>query len=432
MPKSENDTIEYQLFPRVVPEGWSGRLRLSGLYAHNKLTPGVKCSYALRSMRWHADKGRKREPICGTAAVDKKGELTIPFEPDIRGEWVLTVTSETKMQRVMPVLGLFVIQRSMRKLRPYIGDLHTHSTGSDGRQEPAYAGIRARECGYDFLALSDHNNFHASAEMIRKTRGKLGRKMLLMRGEELHASPHGIFHYLSVGHTESIEDIRRRRKATHRREVQKIVRELRERETVARLNLRAYAEGLWKFRKARELGGTLVFCHPYWSHGGTLCLDDAELEQSFLDREFDAVEVFSTADYTDYMVNRVTYEAEQGRPVSVVGVSDCHNWGEDGNSGQQWTYVMAEALTQEAVLKAVRERRSLACANFSGYPRFVGPMELVEFADFYHRRLLPQKRRLMRLEAAHAFSALRGGAHERGLPAKIDRELERLERKLWA
>ena len=332
----------------------------------------------------------------------------------------------------MPILGLFVIQRSMRKLRPYIGDLHTHSTGSDGRQEPAYAAIRARECGYDFFALSDHDNFHSSGEMIRKTRGKLGRKMLLMRGEELHASPEAVFHYLSVGHTESIEDIRQRRKATHRKQVQKIVRELRDRDTVERLNLKAYAEGLWKFRKARELGGTLIFCHPYWSHGGTLCLDDAELEQAFLDREFDAVEVFTTADSTDYMVNRVTHEAEQGRPVSVVGISDCHNWGEDGNGGRHWTYVMAEELTQEAVLRAIREGRSLACANFSNSQRFLGPMELVEFADFYHRRLMPQKRRLMQFEAAHAFSALRRGASERTLPAKIDRELARLEREMWA
>ena len=40
--------------------------------------------------------------------------------------------------------------------RFYRGNLHTHSTRSDGRLEPEEVIGRYRERGYDFLALTDH------------------------------------------------------------------------------------------------------------------------------------------------------------------------------------------------------------------------------------------------------------------------------------
>ena len=431
MPASAPDTPDYQMFPRVVPEGWSGTLTARGEYAHTKLVPGVKYRYELASMRWHADAKRRRGPLTGTVEADPRGQLAIPAAPDVGGEWVLTVTSEDRRVRTLPMLGFFVIGREFRKLRPYIGDLHAHSTGSDGRQEPAYCGMRARELGFDFFALTDHNNYHSSEEMIRKVRGKLGRKMLLMKGEELHASP-APFHHVGVGHSESVEDFRSTNKAQYRREVRKIIRELTKRETVEHLDVKAYAEGLWKLRKARELGGLTIYAHPYWSYQGSLCLDEADREQTFLDNEFDAVEVTTSADHTDFMANRIAQEAAGGRRLSVVGISDSHHWGESGISGDYWTYVLAGELTQEGVFGAIRQGRSMACRNIGGHLQLVGPFELMEFADFYHRRLLPLKKRLMKLEAALALSALRGGAYERKVVEKLDRELERLERRSWA
>ena len=94
--------------------------------------------------------------------------------------------------------------------------------------------------------------------------------------------------------------------------------------------------------------------------------------------------------------------------------------------------VLAEDLTQEALFEAIRGGRSLACEDVNGRLRLAGPFELIDFADFYHRRLLPQKRRIMGLEAQLALSALRGGAYDRGVVEKLDKELDRFERKAWA
>jgi hypothetical protein len=41
--------------------------------------------------------------------------------------------------------------------RWYKGNLHTHTTASDGQLPPAEVVARYQQCGYDFLALTDHN-----------------------------------------------------------------------------------------------------------------------------------------------------------------------------------------------------------------------------------------------------------------------------------
>ncbi|MYD95309.1 MAG: hypothetical protein F4Y02_16835, partial [Chloroflexi bacterium] len=41
--------------------------------------------------------------------------------------------------------------------RWYRGNLHAHSTNSDGAKSPADAVAWYRDAGYDFMALSDHH-----------------------------------------------------------------------------------------------------------------------------------------------------------------------------------------------------------------------------------------------------------------------------------
>jgi len=431
MPDTSPDTPDYQVFPRVVPEGWSGTLKVTGDYAHSRLVPGVRYEYSLASVRWYADSRRRREPVTGKLVADKRGGLTIPFAPDVPGEWVLTVTSRDKRVRTLPTLGLYVVAPSLRRLRPYVGELHAHSIGSDGRQEPAYCAIRARELGYDFFTLTDHNNYASSLDMIRTAQASLGRRMLLMPGEELHDQP-AAFHYVGIGHSESVMEWGKRHPQRRRAEMNRILRELKGRPNVPRLDIAAYAKGLWKVRKAKELGGLVLFAHPYWGYRNTLNIDEAEREQTFADREFDAVEIATSAEDSSLMANRIAYETAAGRGTPVVGVSDAHNWAPGSAAGRHWTYVLARGLTQQAVFEAIRSGRSVSCQDLNGRLRLAGPFDLIDFAEFYHRRLLPLKRRIMALEAQLAFSGLRGEAYERGLALKLDRQLARLEKRLWA
>ena len=64
--------------------------------------------------------------------------------------------------------------------RWFRGNLHTHSTNSDGDSPPEVVVAWYRDAGYDFLALTDHDLFTDPDDLV----GHAGH-MLLIRGEEL-------------------------------------------------------------------------------------------------------------------------------------------------------------------------------------------------------------------------------------------------------
>src|SRR6185369_11717508 len=81
------------------------------------------------------------------------------------------------------------------------GNLHTHSTRSDGALEPEAVVAAYRKHGYDFIALTDH--FLAPYDFpITDTRAYRDERFTTLLGAELHApeTEHGEFwHLLVVG-----------------------------------------------------------------------------------------------------------------------------------------------------------------------------------------------------------------------------------------
>lgn len=83
----------------------------------------------------------------------------------------------------------------------YRGNLHTHSTLSDGKLEPEEVCKRYRERGYDFICLSDHFLPHYNYP-IADTRAFRTNSFTTILGAECHApsTGHGeLWHILAVG-----------------------------------------------------------------------------------------------------------------------------------------------------------------------------------------------------------------------------------------
>lgn len=81
------------------------------------------------------------------------------------------------------------------------GNLHTHSTRSDGCLEPAEVCRRYRDEGYDFLALTDHF-VGRYGYPITDTRPFRAPGFTTLPGAELHSGPmeNGeLWHILAVG-----------------------------------------------------------------------------------------------------------------------------------------------------------------------------------------------------------------------------------------
>ena len=53
----------------------------------------------------------------------------------------------------------YTIEYEEKRRRLYYGDLHMHSTASDGRYTAARLGEMAKKAGLDFIAVADHNNY---------------------------------------------------------------------------------------------------------------------------------------------------------------------------------------------------------------------------------------------------------------------------------
>ncbi|MBI4704242.1 MAG: CehA/McbA family metallohydrolase [Deltaproteobacteria bacterium] len=92
----------------------------------------------------------------------------------------------------------------------YAGDLHCHSTHSDGAQPPAQVFAYARQRGLDFIALTDHNAFTGHYEMHALQ--EQYDDILLVRGLELtsyrgHANVFGLTGYQDYHATEPGYDI---------------------------------------------------------------------------------------------------------------------------------------------------------------------------------------------------------------------------------
>ncbi len=460
MPSIVEESTEFVVSPKIVPDTWKGTVRITGDYEHTRFLPGVDYAYELTSMFFSATSDRKNRTIGGETRADDTGALSIPFEPDMSGEWLLTIRSRDESgdeRKTVPMtVGLYVLPDRLRGFRPYIGELHAHSTASDGRQEPAYPAMRARALGLDFFALTDHRSYDSSVRMIRDIGARLGSRMVLLRGEELHPERGEIlgengddghahkYHYVAVGHHSSVRDAILEGGEAVKREVKAIAEELRRRGFDDDIDIEPYAEGVWKLRKTRELGGIGIYCHPYWAY--PVNLDSGAIRRTLRDREFDAVEAISRADFTSYTTNLLLESAAAGiagaaetagpagttepfSPIPMVGVSDAHDW-QESIPLQYCTFIMAEhrsaaGLSAEDVLDSIRSGRCVAC-RMSEPPELLGPVELVDFASFYLRRILPIRRRIMSLQGNLALSSLRGGPFSQDLIDALDEDLLRL------
>jgi hypothetical protein len=209
------------------------------------------------------------------------------------------------------------------------GNLHTHSTLSDGALNPAEVCRRYREAGYDFMCLSDHF-VGAYGYPVADTKAFRTNSFTTLLGAEAHvgAMRNGeIWHLLAVGLPPDFEpphapDFRPRAEA----------------ESAAALAARC-----------REAGAFVAIAHPQWSG---LTLEDArEIEAAH------AVEIYNHGCHVES--DRADGTAmldlllSEGRRLTACATDDAHFLGPDHFGG--WVMVKAEANEPEALLAALRD-----------------------------------------------------------------------------
>lgn len=221
----------------------------------------------------------------------------------------------------MPSLAAFAAPGRFLK-----GNLHTHSTRSDGKLSPEAVCEAYRDAGYDFLALTDH--FLAKYEFpIVDTRGLRTRAFTTLIGAEVHApatSLGELWHILAVGLPLDFERTPPGEQAP---------------ELAAR---------------CAEAGAFVAIAHPGWYQ---LTIEDAESIASA-----HAVEVYNHT--SQVRTDRgdgwglMDQLLARGRRLTACATDDAHFHCHDAFGG--WVMVKAQSNEPEPILAALKAGHSYA------------------------------------------------------------------------
>ena len=205
------------------------------------------------------------------------------------------------------------------------GNLHAHTTESDGRVEPAPRVAQYREHGYDFLCLSDHHR------ITRVNAVPVPEGMTLIQGAEIHPdNPFGgpQYHLLAYNMTDDVD--------AQRMPPQHVI------------------------DAVREQGGSVWVAHPHWS-GINVRRDVMPLTG------LAGIEVFNTVCqrmgrgeagiiWDDWMDHA-------GHPLPAIANDDCHGSPTHGDDlFQGWSMVRAADRSPRAIVAAL-ERGASYCTT---------------------------------------------------------------------
>lgn len=201
------------------------------------------------------------------------------------------------------------------------GNLHTHSTGSDGTLSPGEVCRRYREQDYDFLCVSDHFR-EVYGFPVTDTRGYRTNRFTTILGAEVHAGANSMgepWHILAVGLPDDFEPTGSNESAP---------------ELAAR---------------CRAAGAFVVIAHPQWSGLTMADVDALDCAQG--------IEVFNHtcllhAERPDgaYLMDEA---ATRGRLLYACATDDAHCREADDLFGG-WVMVKAQESSPEALLDALK------------------------------------------------------------------------------
>ena len=161
----------YDVFPQVVPADRESIIRIHPRFEHVKLKPtrqlqvvcapwtGITRDGMLDAYRWGAKDG---EPVRWEMDGDDiilRHHFAGEQEHNIQ---LLISDRENPDFFENRSVRLYSLAPDLLALRPFKGDTHIHTTGSDGKEEPRYVAARYRQKGFDFIAVTDHRNYAPS------------------------------------------------------------------------------------------------------------------------------------------------------------------------------------------------------------------------------------------------------------------------------
>ncbi len=285
---------------------------------------------------------------------------------------------------------LYSVFEDLWKLNPYKGDLHMHTSRSDGREEPVFVTAMCRKIGLDFMAITDHGQYAPSLEAQTAFKD-LNLNMSIETGEEVHGRNNSV-HIINFGGDFSVNEWMADNQDTLNKMIEtKMAKNFEVNDEKSRFE-GACSEVI--FEKIREGHGLAIFCHPYWQIDSGYYISEEVNTYMMNHQPYDALEVIGG--YRPYeeasntiQIARYHEERSKGKSVPIVGVSDAHGCFNE-LFGWFYTVVFAKSNQREDVIDAIKSCNSVAVENIPNEScRPVGPFELVMYTLYLEREVFP-------------------------------------------
>lgn len=420
-----NESRFFRILPKILPVGRTTVATFLPLYDHVRFAEGA--SYQVAVIPTEGLAGQTAwEQMPRTPAHIQDGVLQVPITPAGEMEYVVLVERvEGGQPKAVAEFRLYAVTDDLFLCRPWKGDLHVHSSRSDGKESPAYVAGMFRKAGFDFTAITDHRQYAPSREALAAYAGT-AIDLRLYPGEEIHP-PGNCVHIVNFGGRFSINELF----ATdaYRAGVKEIERTL---DLPGGVDPYPYASCAWCFGKIREAGGLGIFCHPYWLASRRYDVPAFLVDLIFARQPYDAYEViggFFRDQWESNKLQLARYEEERakGRRIPIVGSGDSHGTEQADLFGWYYTLVFSPTPELPDIIGGIKGLQSVAVEAIAGeLPRAYGPFRLVKYAQYLMREVLPlhdelcvEEGRLMLAHAAGDPEAAAGLVRLQGRAARL-------------
>lgn len=394
---------------------------------------------------WGFEKSRKTQKI-----KPVNGELKVPYFFMGEQEWRIHISTQEYDSYINPMYFEYVkelsswqsyIDAPKRGFDVYVyslkedlynkrvkrGDLHIHTTVSDGEESPDLVAAGYRKAGYDFISITDHAVYHASKETERKL--AFLNNFSLIPGEEVHNCYCPYFHMVNLGGSYGISDIFINEKDRVEREINELSKTVK---VPDGLDPHEYLTRVWMYREIKKSGGFAILSHVYWYIGYNNV--QTKMVKSVIKNGLcDAFELLGSSSPGKDNLQIALYNdlRQEGVNIPIVGISDSHTvlGGKKTSFKSLSTIVFSDGNN---IIDAIKDGYSVATETLPNeQPHEYGTLRLVSYTQFLMKNYFPIHDELCSASGMFIERYLQGDDSAKELIVNIEDRISSFEKNFF-
>ena len=408
----KNELFSFSILPSVVPADRTSKITIRGKGDYYRFFDDVEYTVtvcpredpdcptddALCLRQYH------RKPL---SVYPKNGVIEFEYFFSNEQEWDIIVSASEKQREHLSklrvaykdfwdltemergkVFNIYSLKDDLYKRHVYKGDMHVHSSASDGLEPAEIVCASYRREGYDYLAITDHHIYQSSVD-AKKRFEEFKSGLTVFCGEEVHNDIAGLIHIVNFGGSKSVNDVILSDKENIKKQVLEESKKLNAGDGQKAEMLAWYQ---WVTEEIRKCGGISIFAHPFWYVLNCYNCPTDTAENVLKRGYFDAFEVLGGIEPYQNNMQTAFYNQmrAEGCRIPIVGSTDCHSVHEKGVEFFTSAATLCFAESPEQIPQAVKDLYSVEVECIPGQrENVVGPFRLVKYAWFLIRNYFP-------------------------------------------